>query len=437
MRKLIYILLLFIPYILSAQTDTNNTRRIRRGAINDSRATHSINQTILKSNNYYDSIGDLRTDILKIEAIFNPDDSTIRILRYLDWELEDGWEMQEGRMGWNDDDKTIEIGLDAGSVGQILQEIHLRSANNTGDTIFDGSAINVTGAIGSRPTIGLANNDTSITAYTTFGLATQDILDDRTGYGTMIGLVRGLNTSAWPAGSILWLDSIDGGLTDVRPIAPNIAVVMGVVLRSNPEDGVIGVKVISVPRLAWLSDVKAQGAQTMWDLLYWNSDSLRWELNDGVLVLDSAVITSLVNEPPHTALAFADSAAVIPTDVNVWSKVTNVSNNLFTVVNASGITAQGDSITIQRPGDYLVFINLSFQGGPSDQWHAAVYKNGVVTPFEMHRRTSNNDTGNMGLNGYLSNLVTGDDLSFYIRNTGDNDDPTMVSCQFTVYMLHQ
>jgi len=42
-----------------------------------------------------------------------------------------------------------------------------------------------------------------------------------------------------------------------------------------------------VYRLAWLSDVKAQGAQTNWDILYWNEDSLRWELNDGVMVLDS------------------------------------------------------------------------------------------------------------------------------------------------------
>lgn len=62
MKKILY-LMLFVPGLLIAQTETNNTREVRRGALNDSRATHSVNQTILKANNYYDSINDLRTGI--------------------------------------------------------------------------------------------------------------------------------------------------------------------------------------------------------------------------------------------------------------------------------------------------------------------------------------------------------------------------------------
>ena len=234
--------------------------------------------------NHNFSFLDGMTDSSRI--IFNYRDSTITILRYADFDLEDGWTQQEGRVGWNDDDKTLEVGLDAGSVGQLLQEIHARTLNDTGDTIFDGRAIYISGAQGSRPTIAMGNNN-SDTAYAIIGLSTQEILDDRVGYSTMLGLVRGVNTSAWPAGTVLWLDSINGGLTATRPIAPRIAVVMGVVIRSNANDGVIGVKVIAVPRLAWLSDVKAQGAQTHWDILYWNQDSLRWELNDGLFVADS------------------------------------------------------------------------------------------------------------------------------------------------------
>jgi hypothetical protein len=213
-------------------------------------------------------------------------DSSIVGLRYLDWDLEDGWSQQEGRGGWNDDDKTLEIGLDAGSVLQLGQEIHVRTLNKTGTVIADGKAVYVSGAQGNRPTIAMANNS-SDTAYSIVGLTTQEILNDRVGYSTMLGLVRGLNTEDWPAGTILWLDSISGGLTPTRPIAPRIAVVVGVVIRQNAIDGIIGVKVIAVQRLAWLSDVRAQGAQTHWDLLYWNNDSLRWELNNGVLRLDA------------------------------------------------------------------------------------------------------------------------------------------------------
>lgn len=212
-------------------------------------------------------------------------DSTA-VMNYIDFIMEDGWSMEEGRVGWNDDDKTLEVGLDAGSVLQLGQEVHARTLNNTGDTIFDGKVVYISGAQGSRPTIAMANNN-SDTAYSVIGLTTQEILDGRVGYTTMIGLVRGLNTAVWPAGTILWLDSIDGGLTAMRPIAPRIAIIIGVVVRSNAEDGIVGVKTTAVQRLAWQSDVKAQGTQTHWDILYWNNDNLRWELNDGQLNLNA------------------------------------------------------------------------------------------------------------------------------------------------------
>lgn len=147
-------------------------------------------------------------------------------------------------------------------------------------------------------------------------------------------------------------------------------------------------------------------------------------------------VTVLDYSPPHGSLAFADSAAVIPLTQNVWGKVTNGNNDLYTVIDADGITSAGDSITVITPGDYVIWISLSFMGGPSDQYHAAVYKNAVITSFESHRKTSNNDTGNMSINGYLEDLAAGDDISYYIRNTGDNDDPTLVSSQITIFMLH-
>ena len=173
------------------------------------------------------------------------------------------------------------------------------------------------------------------------------------------------------------------------------------------------------------------------------SDSLRNVVNPAdstgnftTINVDSAVIVVLNYSPSHGSMAFADSAAVIPLSQNVWSKVTNGNNDLFTIINGDDLTVDGDTITVTISGDYIVWWDLSFMGGPSDQYHAAVYKNATITPFEMHRKTSNNDTGNMGLNGYLDNLAAGDDISFYIRNTGDNDDPTLVSSQITIFMLH-
>ena len=270
MKKFLVLVGLIITMAVSAQVTTLTHR------------TYGIQPRDQINNNFASVL--LMGDSARL--IFDYRDTVIVALRYIDFLLTDGWAQQEGRTGWNDDDKTLEVGLDAGSVLQLGQEIHVRTLNNIGDTIFDGKAIRITGALGNRPTIALGNNN-SDTAYSVIGLSTQQILDNRVGYSTVIGLVRGVNTAAWPAGTILWLDSIDGGLTATRPIAPRIAVVMGVVVRSNANDGIIGVKVTAVQRLAWLSDVKDQGAHTHWDILYWDQDSLRWELNDGLLHLNA------------------------------------------------------------------------------------------------------------------------------------------------------
>ena len=151
---------------------------------------------------------------------------------------------------------------------------------------------------------------------------------------------------------------------------------------------------------------------------------------------DSAVITVLDYLPPHGAMNFSDSATVVALTQNVWAHITGPVTNLFTSVDADGITIAGDSITIITPGDYMAWTGFSFEGTPSDVFHISLYKNGVITSWEMHRKTSNNDTGNMGMPMLLDNLVAGDDLTLYIRNTGDNDDATLVSGQLVIYMIH-
>ena len=155
-----------------------------------------------------------------------------------------------------------------------------------------------------------------------------------------------------------------------------------------------------------------------------------------VIKTDSAVIDVLDYSPPHGAMSFADSASVIALTQNNWGKITNAANDLFTIQDEDDLEFDGDTITIEVAGDYIVNWSLSFSGGPSDVFQIAIYKNAALESVKMSRKTSNNDTGNMGLPAYIENLVIGDDLSFYIRNTGDNDDATMVSSSIVIYMLH-
>ena len=153
--------------------------------------------------------------------------------------------------------------------------------------------------------------------------------------------------------------------------------------------------------------------------------------------VDSAKITILNYMPPHGAMNFADSATVIALTVNVWTKVTGPAGDLFVVRDQDGLTIAGDSITITTPGDYMMWLSFSFDGTTNANFHIAVYLNGVITDWEMHRKTSTNDTGNASMPTYLEHLVAGDDISIWIENTGNSNDATMVSGQIVIKMLHQ
>lgn len=201
---------------------------------------------------------------------------------YIDFDLTDGYAHEEGRLHWDDDDKTLNLDLEGGTgvALQIGQEVHLRATNKTGVQIDDGSVVYVDSAQGNRPTMQLVS-DTSITAILTLGVVTQDIANNATGYVTLIGLVRGYDTRSFDPGDVLWADAERGVLTNVRPDAPKTAVSLGISLNSI-EDGIIAVRPTVVQRLAWLSDVSARGTQSTNDMLVWN-DSM-WIARDSMAV---------------------------------------------------------------------------------------------------------------------------------------------------------
>ena len=116
--------------------------------------------------------------------------------------------------------------------------------NQTGATIPKGSVVYFSGASGNLPTLALAqaNNETNSTR--TIGITAVAINNEANGEIVVFGLAESLNTTTFAAGSSLWLSpTIPGGLTTVKPIAPDHAVFVGFCTRSHPTDGTIEVKI--------------------------------------------------------------------------------------------------------------------------------------------------------------------------------------------------
>ncbi len=147
---------------------------------------------------------------------------------------------EEGILYWNDDDKTLNLGMAGGDVSlQIGQEMLIR-AKAIGSNIDNGDLVYISGGTGSQPEVTLAKADAELTATGTIALATEDVTQNQFGYFTAVGLVRDLDTSAYSAGDILYLSpTTAGGFTDTKPANPNYCVEIGVVVRSHATEGVI------------------------------------------------------------------------------------------------------------------------------------------------------------------------------------------------------
>jgi hypothetical protein len=164
---------------------------------------------------------------------------------YIDFDQSAPHVSRMARMAWNETDQTADLGMEYGVVQQIGLETYARVANFTGSTIPNGTVVGFTGAFpDSALSIApyLANGATN-TLYVV-GVMTHDLPDTgEKGYCTVWGFVRNLDTSAFTLGDILYASpTVAGGLTNVKPTAPNNVVPIAAVLQVGTTDGVIFVR---------------------------------------------------------------------------------------------------------------------------------------------------------------------------------------------------
>lgn len=123
---------------------------------------------------------------------------------------------------------------------QIGQEIWMRCRNTTGSTITNGQAVYVNGTSAGLPTIALAQANSASTTVCA-GLTTHSIENNTIGYVTVIGTVRGLDTSALSTGNVFLSSTVAGGLTNTSPTSPNYRYRIGFVTVVNVSVGTIQV----------------------------------------------------------------------------------------------------------------------------------------------------------------------------------------------------
>lgn len=165
-------------------------------------------------------------------------------IEYLDFDTAASFTGQQGRLGWNPTDQTLDLGMEYGVTQQIGQETYARVGNTTGVTIPNGTVVGFAGATTNALLVApyLANG-TQPSLYI-LGVMTHDLPDSgEKGYCTTWGFVRELDTSAFNVGDILYASpSVAGGLTKVKPTAPNNVIPLAACIVSDASVGVIFVR---------------------------------------------------------------------------------------------------------------------------------------------------------------------------------------------------
>ena len=334
----------------------------------------------------------------------------------------------EGSLSWNSSDGTLDLVMKGGNVvQQIGEEQYYTVRNETGSTIANGTPVMANGvtAGSGRITVTPAIANGSIDELRFIGLTTESITNGINGYVTSFGYVRGLDTrgtpygETWAEGDVIYVSPTTAGyLTNVEPTAPNLKIVVAIVITRNQTSGVLLVRPTAYPHITHLSDVNIS-SPTSGNLLIYDAPQNRWENADltastGISVTNGAGSVTITNTAPDQVVALTGAGTTsisgtypnftITSDDQFDGTVTSVGLTAGTGMSVSGgpITTSG-SITVTNTAPDQV-VSLTGAGTTSI---SGTYPNFTITSDDQFDGTVTSVGGTGTVNGIsLSGTVT-------------------------------
>jgi len=259
-------------------------------------------------------------------------------------------------------------------------------------TITKGQVVYIFGASGDRASVRLAKNTSDTFSSKTLGIVRADIAAGAAGWITTQGQVSGINLGAYSPGDILWLDSIPGGFTKTKPVAPYHSVFVGVVERANAGNGLIYVKPQNGQELGELHDTKITSPTNNQVLAYTAATDI-WE--------NKSVATAL----GYTPLNVTDTTAMLSPYLRSNVAAATYQLILDTVplaVFGAGSGAAGDTAAFSTSAVYGSFYNAGSDTLIITQMRAGVLGTSPSITTEVYWNDSLNVIG-----GGATLLVTG------------------------------
>lgn len=253
---------------------------------------------------------------------------------YIDMGNGDAIVLAAGRLWYTPATGAWNLGMGGGNITQQVGEEFYRygkASSAISDTnlqlIYKTGVVGASGVITFAPTIaGITDPDQIL------GIATEPIATNSFGRVTTMGVVRGINTTGsvygevWADNDDIWYNPVTGGLTKVKPVAPNIKLQVGTVINAGSGgSGSFNVKLGSTSALGGTDSNVQLGTLVNTDLLQYNG-------------------TYWTNVSPATVIAGSSGAPVTKT-----ADFTVAANETWLINNKSGSTC---TVTLPAAASY-------------------------------------------------------------------------------------
>ena len=284
-----------------------------------------------------------------------------------------------GKISWNIDQETANLGLNEDVSVQVGQEHLIRVKNNSDTTpIPKFTFVMFAGVAGDTVTVLPAITDGTVPPEYMLGITTEEIPEDNFGFVTQFGFINQVNTNPYTVGDLLYPDPNNpGGFVTTRPTAPAFDVAVAAVTRKNVNSGRILVRMANGLNLQDIHNVEITTPTNGQVLVYedgvWSnqessgvivSDTQPEIGEDGNLWLDTTIgrLKVYANNAWNVISYFTDP-------VREHTHDTSINGN--GQVNANFVDANG-------PGAESFFVTSDGQFAETTDWEFS-YNGGIVS----------------------------------------------------------
>jgi hypothetical protein len=267
--------------------------------------------------------------------------------------------------------------------------------NSTGATLYKGTVIRIQGSTGHLPNFVKAQGNNDANSAQTFGIIATDIANNSDGYAIVQGTIDTLDTRSVAThpftdvtlvdGDILYLHpTIPGYLTNVKPLAPQHLVYVGVVTRTSPTNGTIVYRIQNGYELDEIHDV-AIASKANNDLLVYESASNLWKNKTFSAIFGGTPLVSVPTLDQVTTAGNTTTNAITVGKLNVINTSTTIAPVVISGTNPFSGGAGVDYLVINGTGNVGTTLKTDVGGYVAHRFYGNNVELGVFYVGETNK----------------------------------------------------